>query len=309
MTGTPVPCSQSHHSPLSAASIRHATEKWERFFGKSTTAYRLLDVHDATSGQWSLDRLGSVLLLQAENRLPEVEFSAALGLTSLYAKPLGAPERDRPRHLAGERQEAPFEVREADLRFLCDMGAGYSTGLFLDHRENRKRLASSRPRSLLNCFAYTCAFSVHAAAAGAETVSIDLSRHALVWGERNFTSNRLDPTAHEFLAGDVLEWLPRLARKGRRFEAIVLDPPTFSRNRKGKTFQVEADLGRLIALALPLLAPNGTLLVSCNCRRLPPGRIRKIITDTVPRPIHLEPARPGPDFKAPALLRGFWVTS
>ena len=95
--------------------------------------------------------------------------------------------------------------------------AGYSQGIFLDQRGNRLALRQEmRPgMALLNCFAYTCAFSVAAAASGARTTSVDLSRRALDWGQANFRLNALDPAAgHEFFAGDVFDHLRRFGRQG-----------------------------------------------------------------------------------------------
>jgi 23S rRNA (cytosine1962-C5)-methyltransferase len=122
-----------------------------------------------------------------------------------------------------------------------------------------------KPKRLLNTFAYTCSFSVVAALAGAETVSVDLSRRSLTRGEENFQRNALDPKAgHRFIADDVLAVLPRLGRRGEKFDAIILDPPTFSRNQSGAAFQVQRDFGRLVELALELAAPGARLLLSVN---------------------------------------------
>ena len=98
--------------------------------------------------------------------------------------------------------------------------------------------------------------------------SIDLSRKYLEWGKRNFALNQLDPASHDFIYGDAFDWLRRLAKRGRLFEVIILDPPTFSQSREGGSFQAEKDYGRLVKTALPLLKPNGVLFVSTNTARL-----------------------------------------
>ena len=81
------------------------------------------------------------------------------------------------------------EVQEGGLRLGLDFAAGYSAGLFIDQRANRARVHDLKPKRLLNTFAYTCSFSVVAARAGAETVSVDLSRRSLTRGEDNFRRN------------------------------------------------------------------------------------------------------------------------
>lgn len=160
------------------------------------------------------------------------------------------------------------ECRERGLRFGIDFGAGYSVGLFCDQRENRAYLESLRPRRVLNCFAYTCAFSVAAAHAGAGTVSVDLSKRALGRGKANFERNGLGLDGHRFLADDVFAVLARLARRGERFDVVILDPPTFSRDERGRVFRAVDDFGRLIALAAEVLADAGRMLLSTNARGL-----------------------------------------
>ena len=141
------------------------------------------------------------------------------------------------------------------MRYGLDFAGGYSAGLFIDQRANRARLRAWKPSRLLNTFAYTCSFSVVAALAGAETVSVDLSRRSLTRGEGNFRAMGLIPkTGHRFIADDVLAVLPRLARRGEKFDAIMLDPPTFSRNQSGAAFQVQRDFERLVSLALEVAA-------------------------------------------------------
>jgi 23S rRNA (cytosine1962-C5)-methyltransferase len=180
--------------------------------------------------------------------------------------PQQASERGAPtllRGVAGDSLET--EVGEAGTRYGLDFAGGYSAGLFIDQRANRARLRAWKPKRVLNTFAYTCSFSVVAALAGAETVSVDLSRRSLSRGEGNFQRNGLDPkTGHRFIADDVLAVLPRLARRGEKFDAIILDPPTFSRNQAGEAFQVQRDFGQLVTLALEVAAPGAKILLSVN---------------------------------------------
>lgn len=159
-------------------------------------------------------------------------------------------------------------IEEQAMRFGLDFGAGYSAGFFIDQRANRALVRRSAPRRLLNTFAYTCSFSVAAALAGAETVSVDLSKKSIDRGRENFALNQLDTAGHRFLADDVLEVLPRLGRRGETFDAIILDPPTFSRGNKGRRFQVEHDLGALLLAALEVASPRAKILLSTNCTRL-----------------------------------------
>ena len=178
-------------------------------------------------------------------------------------------ERETPRLAVGDPDaNLQSTALERGLRYGIDFGAGYSVGLFIDQRENRRFVREVAPRSLLNCFAYTCSFSVAAATVGAKTVSIDLSKRSLARGRENFALNSLPTNDHHFLADDVMEILPRLARKGEKFDVIILDPPTFSRSHRGKTFQVEQDFETLLLAALEVAERDGKILLSTNCSSL-----------------------------------------
>jgi 23S rRNA (cytosine1962-C5)-methyltransferase len=134
---------------------------------------------------------------------------------------------------------------------------------------------------VLNTFAYTCGFSLCAAAAGARTTSIDLAQKYLAWGKRNFAINQIDPARHEFLRGDVFDWLRRLAKMERRFDLILLDPPTFSQSKEQGAFQAEKDYGKLAGAALRLLKPGGVLFASTNAAKQTPAEFLEKLTSAV----------------------------
>ena len=266
---------------------------------------------DDFAGRWLVQTTGpGQMPLSFLRDLPPTDQPA-----SIYWKRLDSRDQHQqpPVHWAGEPVTEPFSVCENGLRYRIDFSGGYSQGIFLDQRGNRLALRQRmRPGSaLLNCFAYTCAFSVTAAAAGAHTTSVDLSRRSLDWGRENFRLNDLDPaTGHEFFAGDVFDHLRRFGKQGRRFDAVVLDPPTFSRDRKGRVFRVEDDFGTLAALAAPLLAPGGRMLCSSNARSLTASGFRRLILDALPASLggwQLDPAPMPPDFTGEHYLQAGWV--
>jgi 23S rRNA (cytosine1962-C5)-methyltransferase len=245
------------------------------FAAEGTTAHRLY----SEPGAW-IERLGDDALLSYQNpeRLPALaaeleEWSKShhLALRRIYSKflPKQNAERIAPVLFRGEALlPAQSVVQENHLRFGLDFAASYSAGLFIDQRQNRVALTRLKPKRLLNLFAYTCAFSVAAARAGAETLSVDLSRKSLQRGEENFKLNQLETERHRFWAEDVLPTLPRLYRKKELFDVIILDPPTFSRGEKGRSFRAEKDLPALVQECFDLLTPTGHLLVSTNCTKL-----------------------------------------
>jgi 23S rRNA (cytosine1962-C5)-methyltransferase len=181
--------------------------------------------------------------------------------------------------------------------------------VFLDQRENRKwvaegvvrRAARGRPPAVLNTFAYTCAFSVAAARAGATTASVDVSGRYLDWGKRNFELNGLDPKAHRFARMDTFEFLGYAERKGLRYDLVILDPPSFASGNKKKgikPWSSTADYARLIHGAAGLLTPGGAIFASTNTAELcRPGRLEREVVKGLgrePRWVTLPP--PAADF-------------
>ncbi len=287
-----------------------------------------------------VDRFGPYLLAQS-TRPPGRRLLDYLrqemerhGLRGAYHKTLRREVRRcggaaaSPQCLIGEPAPAAFEIRENGVQYEIRFGEGYSVGLFLDQRDNRRRLltghvaagfllfpASAAGAEVLNTFAYTGGFSVCAARAGARVTSVDLSRKYLDWGRRNFALNGLDPAGHEFLAGDVFDWLRRLAKRGRRFDVVLLDPPTFSTARTSGVFQAERDYNRLAQAALAVLKPGGVLFASTNAAGLAPAKfletLRKAIAGYGRRVTREHYAPQPPDFPVsraePAYLKTVWL--
>lgn len=272
-----MPFRRGKRSPERIEEKSHAMEwispsVWSALAAEETDAHRLA----SGPGLW-LERFGEDVLLsyQSEKGRDAVlgELDSRCGVYSyqplrVFGKylPHHASERGAPVLLRGDTGGSlETEVRENNVRYGLDFSGGYSAGLFIDQRANRTYLRSLKPKRLLNTFAYTCSFSVVAALAGAETLSVDLSRRSLTRGDENFHRNGLDSKAgHRFVADDVLAFLPRLARRGEKFDAIILDPPTFSRNQAGSPFQVQRDFDRLVTLALEVATPGAKILLSVN---------------------------------------------
>ncbi len=253
------------------------------FAAAGTTAHRIA----SSFGGW-VERLGEDAMISHKNDSSRDELLAGLERWSaetgwqprrLFTRflPIKSDERIAPLLLSGD-PELPLTtvVTEAGTRYGLDFAAGYSHGLFLDQRANRAYVRTLRPKRLLNTFAYTCSFSVVAALDGAETVSVDLSKKSLDRGRENFALNGLSETGHRFFADDVLDVLPRLANRGERFDAIILDPPTFSRGNKGRRWQVEQHFEDLLNAALELAMPKCAILLSTNCTTLTPPTLERM---------------------------------
>jgi 23S rRNA (cytosine1962-C5)-methyltransferase len=245
------------------------------FEAEKTNAYRLCTAFDGWVERFGLDVLVSFKTEAARERLTTEYFlwanSSGFRLSRMFARflPKQNAEREAPKRLLGdERANLRSVAIERNLQYGIDFAAGYSVGLFTDQRENRSFVRQVVPKRILNCFAYTCSFSVAAASIGASTLSIDLSRKSLERGRQNFALNSLATAGHRFIADDVFDVLPRLARKGEKFDMIILDPPTFSRSHRGKTFQVQSDFEALVLSALELAERDARVLVSTNCSNL-----------------------------------------
>lgn len=253
-----------------------------------TNAYRLMPFSQSHPAKVSVDLYKQFALVNTEDAdaltpemLGQIESAGAI---STYRKILERHLRGQmpsPEHAAGMVMNDLFSIRENGLRYLISFQEGYSTGLFLDQRENRHELGvwcKARGRvEVLNAFSYTCGFSLVAAAAGAKTTSLDLSTKYLDWGKKNFTANGLDAAEHDFIFGDALDWMKRLGKKGRKFDCVILDPPTFSTNKQGRVFRADKNYGELVALALKLVKRPGVLFCSSNMATLKPFDFKQSI--------------------------------
>lgn len=190
------------------------------------------------------------------------------------------------------RREVYHVVREGPARVAVNFDDYLDTGLFLDHRSTRARVAAlARGRHFLNLYAYTGVATVQAALAGAlTTTSVDLSARYLDWIERNLHLNGLGGPAHRLVEADCSEWMTAEAHGRRRWGVIFLDPPTFSNSRRMQgTLDVQRDHVALIETAMRLLDGDGVLVFSNNFRRfhldaesLADFRVEDISAATIP---------------------------
>ena len=182
----------------------------------------------------------------------------------------------------GSETKSSTVVREGNCRFHVDLLDTVNTGLFLDMRDGRLDVeARARGKEVLNLFSYTCSFAVHARVGGAtRAVNADISGKILEKGRENYRLNGLEPLKGEFFKGDSREYLAWCLRKGFKFDGVVLDPPSFSRN-KGKVFSVKTDFQPLVAEVAGLLAPGAFFLASTNYSAFTPESLAKETLATV----------------------------
>jgi 23S rRNA (cytosine1962-C5)-methyltransferase len=186
----------------------------------------------------------------------------------------------------GESLSSSTEVQEGQARFVVDLKDTINPGLFLDMRDIRIEIGSrSTSKTLLNLFSYTCSFAVHARLGGATKVTnVDISSKILEKGRANYQLNGLTCLPGEFFKGSSFEYLEYANKKGLRFDGIVLDPPSFARNKNG-VFNVREHLQECVALGANLLNPKGFFMVSSNYSGFTPESVAEASLTTIQRKV------------------------
>jgi len=252
---------------------------------EETDAYRLVNGEGDGLPGITVDRYGDFLMVQLYTESWDRHLPVLIGGLQKVFQPVGIYRKLRPQEtreleaknsskqysklVFGQPAPVPLQVMENGLNYLVDLHQGLNTGLFPDQRRNRRELmARAAGRRVLNLFAFTGAFSVAAAAAGAKQVlSVDVSRKYLDLAAENFAINRLNPKRHEFVVGDVFAELEKLQQQQRRFDIIIFDPPSFSTTKKSR-FSTQGGTSKLVAASLPLLEPGGLLMSSSNHQKV-----------------------------------------
>lgn len=268
-----------------------------------TDSFRLLTGDVENVPGLVVERFGAVVILQVRRRdahlvkeMPRIArwYQQTLPVEGVYVKDLSkgaaagrsGKQRfwDASHPIAGRSSPDQVQIRENGLTFITQPTESPATGLFLDHRTNRKWvLENASGKSVLNLFAYTCGFSVAAARGGAKrTTSVDLSAQHLDCGKENFKRNGIDLNDHLFFRSEATDYLKRAKRQENSFDMIIVDPPTFSHGLKRKqSFEIGKDLPALVAACAQVLAPGGVMLVSTNNRRMTGKRFKQLVMSGV----------------------------
>ena len=193
--------------------------------------------------------------------------------------------------ISGQKIPEDFVALENNIKFNISFREGGGTGLFLDQRDNRMKVQTlAKDKEVLNCFCYTSSFSVYASLGEAvRTTNVDLAKKAIEWSKRNFLLNQLDVNNHEFIVGDVWDWIKRFQKKGRAFDMVIIDPPSFSTS-KTTVFTVEKDFPHLLGEGLNLLREEGILIFSTNIAKMNFSKFFQLlpkINNFTPRPYKL----------------------
>ena len=255
--------------------------RWLVFGANSPQAMRVFSGDSEGLPGVYVDRYADFVVVQwlSGGALPWRE--ELLGAIESTLRPRGIYEQRRTRPLTGQAppepasrargEEAPLEVvvEEAGCRFGVDVTAPLGVGLFPDLRLGRATVAArAKDRRVLNLFSYTGAFSVAAAKAGAsEVVAVDLAAKVHARARRNYELSGLDPGRMEAIAADAVKTMEKFVERGRRFDIVICDPPSFSQGPAGN-FSVQKDLAHLAALSLSVLEPGGILAFATNSTKI-----------------------------------------
>jgi 23S rRNA G2069 N7-methylase RlmK/C1962 C5-methylase RlmI len=247
--------------------------KWARREG--VTCWRVYD-RDIPEFPLTVDTYEGALVINDYRAFERDEADAWLDdavaaiRAALAADEVHVKQRERLAHRgAGQQYERHDDrgawrtVGEGGHKFRVNLSDYVDTGLFLDHRITRARAAAEPARTMLNLYAYTGAFSVYAAAAGMQTTTVDLSNTYLEWAAENLALNRL---TGEIVRADVRAFLDDARRAGRRWDLIVVDPPTFSNSKRmDYTWDIQRDHTALLADVVAVC--SGVVWFSTNRRR------------------------------------------
>ncbi|VPW58515.1 putative SAM-dependent methyltransferase [Streptococcus pneumoniae] len=255
--------------------FRKAKEKRNAYYQDDlTTTYRLFNQEGDGFGGLTVDLYGDYAVFSLYNSyVYQIRQTISEAFRQVFPEVLGAYEKIRFKGLDYESahvygQEAPdfFTVLENGVLYQVFMNDGLMTGIFLDQHEVRGSLVDglAMGKSLLNMFSYTAAFSVAAAMGGAsQTTSVDLAKRSRELSQAHFQANGLSTDEHRFIVMDVFEYFKYAKRKDLTYDVIVLDPPSFARNKK-QTFSVAKDYHKLISQSLEILNPGGIIIASTN---------------------------------------------
>jgi len=255
--------------------FRQAKEKRTAYYqDELTTAFRLFNQEGDDFGGLTVDLYGDYAVFSWYNSyVYQIRQTISEAFRQVFPEVLGTYEKIRFKgldyesaHVYGQEAADFFTVLENGVLYQVFMNDGLMTGIFLDQHEVRSSLVDglAMGKSLLNMFSYTAAFSVAAAMGGAsQTTSVDLAKRSRELSQAHFQANGISTDDHRFIVMDVFEYFKYAKRKGLTYDVIVLDPPSFARNKK-QTFSVAKDYHKLISQSLEILNPGGIIIASTN---------------------------------------------
>lgn len=244
-----------------------------------TADYELLD----SGGFQKLERFGAITLARpcAQAVWKKERPGAWQEATATFSREGGNQWRGR------DQLPATWEIVVDGTTFQLSSTDFGHLGIFPEQRDQWKRIREltvayakekNRPARVLNLFAYSGGSTLAAARAGAEVCHVDASKGMVDWARKNAALNRLEDRPVRWIVDDVTKFLEREHRRERRYDLVVLDPPSYGRGARGEIFKIENDLPKLLAVLGSLMSdePLGVLL-SCHTPELTPIALRHLL--------------------------------
>lgn len=238
-----------------------------------TSDYELLD----SGGFQKLERFGAITLARPcaqavwARTLPATAWQQA---TASFSREGGNQWRGR------DKLPATWEINVDGTVFQLSSTDFGHLGIFPEQRDQWSRIKKicgahiqkhGRPARVLNLFAYSGGSTLAAARSGAEVCHVDASKGMVDWARKNAALNRLEDKPVRWIVDDVSKFLEREHRRGRQYDLIILDPPSYGRGARGEIFKIENDLPKLLGLLAQLLSPEPLgVLLSCHTPELTP---------------------------------------
>lgn len=178
-----------------------------------------------------------------------------------------------------------FDIDFQGLKFIIKPTGFGHLGLFPEQSANWEWIAekiktAGRPVSVLNMFAYTGGSTLAAAAAGASVCHLDASKGVVDWARENAALSGLADRPVRWIVDDVLKFVQKDIRRGKRYDAIILDPPSFGRGAKGEVWKIENDLLRLLTDCRQILSDNPLfILLSCHSPGFTPLVLQNLLAE------------------------------
>ncbi|WP_416147873.1 class I SAM-dependent rRNA methyltransferase [Salipaludibacillus sp. HK11] len=268
---------QALNQTLFDEKISKAVEQRTAFYDDpDTTAFRVFNGEGDGIGGITIDYFDGYYLInfysegiyQFKNNVVEA-ISKNTNFQGIYEKKRFATDGkylDDDDFVTGDRGEFPLIVQENGVNIAVYLNEGAMVGVFLDQRDVRKAIRDryAYGKTVLNTFSYTGAFSIFAAlGSAAKTTSVDLANRSLPKTIEQFALNELDYQEHEIYVEDVFKFFKRAVKKEKRYDTVILDPPSFARSKK-TTFSAAKDYKDLLKQAIAITEDDGVIIASTN---------------------------------------------
>lgn len=258
------------------------------FNSQETTAFRIFNGEGDGLGGITIDWYAEYLVISWYNQtiygfkdeILEVIKECLPQVKGMYEKIRFKSETlPESQFIFGKQAPEPLIVTENNVSYATYLNEGLMTGIFLDQKEVRGSLSEglANKKTLLNMFSYTGAFSVAAVAGGTiATTSVDLAKRSLEKTQEQFLVNGISLDEQRIVVMDVFNYFKYAKKKELSYDVIVLDPPSFARNKK-KTFSVAKDYSKLTEEAVEIIEPNGLLIASTNAANVSFERFEQMV--------------------------------